>query len=57
MSLKLTQVQKSAPQGKALENAVAAAYKELDKELTSKYPYKPEAKKMSYGSNGDAFGA
>lgn len=56
MSLKLKELQEKNPKGKDLEEAYASAYKSLGKELKSQYPYKPEAKKMSYGSKGEAFG-
>jgi len=56
-ALKLAEVQKSQPKGKALVEAVAANYKSLEKELKADYPCKEEAKKMSYGSSGQAYGA
>lgn len=56
MSLKMAEVNKKQPKGKALEEAYASAYKSLGSEIKSKFPYKPEAKKMSYGSHGEAFG-
>lgn len=57
MSLKLSELTKKDPKGKALENGYAAAFDALASELKSEYPYKPKAKSMSYGSKGDAFGA
>lgn len=57
MSLKLAEVQKKEPKGKDLADSVESAYKALGKEIKSAYPYKPMAKKMSYGSSGEAFGA
>lgn len=57
ITLGMQEAQKKEPKGKALEEAVASAYKSVEKELKSKFPYKPEAKKMSYGSKGEAFGA
>lgn len=57
MSLKLNELQKKHPKGSGVESSYDEAFKSLGKELKSAYPYKPKAKKMSYGSNGDAFGA
>jgi len=57
MNLKAMEMQKKHPKGSGVETDYASAYKELGKELISKYPYKGEAKKMKYGSQGEAFGA
>jgi hypothetical protein len=55
MSLKLGEVQKNHPKGKAVETEIASAYKSLGKELKAKYP---ESHKGSntFGSKGVAFG-
>lgn len=57
MNLKLMELQKKEPKGASVVSSYETAFKSLSKELKSKFPYKPEAKKMSYGSKGEAFGA
>lgn len=57
ITLKMSEVQKKEPKGKSLADSVESTYKSLEKELKSVYPYTPMAKKMSYGSSGEAFGA
>jgi len=55
MTLDISAVQKKSPKGKSVESELASEYETLGKEIKAKYPYKPEAKKMSYGSKGEAF--
>lgn len=50
------ELQKKMPKGKSVETDYASTFESLKKDMKSEYPYKPEAKKMSYGSSGDAFG-
>ncbi len=57
MNLKLAEVTKKHPKGKAVESEIAAAYKSLGSEIKAKYPLAGKAEKMSYGSKGSAFGA
>lgn len=56
MSLKMIEVAKNHPKGKAVETEYASAFESLGRELKSEYPYKPSAKAMQYGSKGEAFG-
>ena len=55
ITLAMTEAQTKHPKGKGVEEAVASAYKNVEK-LKAKYPYKPEAHNMSYGSKGTAYG-
>ena len=57
MNLKVMEMQKKHPKGSGVETDYASAYKELGKELISKYPLAGKAEKQSYGSKGNAFGA
>ena len=57
MTLKLSEVTKKHPKGKAVESEVASAYESLGREIKAKYPLAGKAEKQSYGSAGHAFGA
>ena len=55
VTLGIENVQKKMPKGKAVESELESDFKGLEK-IKSKYPDKFEAKKMSFGSKGEAFG-